>query len=235
MPCRRKGCIPHLGRRVRVDLGLQSRDRLSRLGVKGGQRPAAKEVVLPGFRTACGIDLVEGGEEAGQVGRETVEIPDSIHGQVLSREPLVHRPRPREPAPGNAFRQRPRDRKRQLWREDRQPPVLLVDLRDVPIGARQSNRQVLAEPEGRVVPAIEFDGRHRKVSPVREVSRDQAGHELRRDGGFLHGRHCLSGRAGEGSRNCGGEATGPGIACSIGAPSHSEVVRKERLSGLGAV
>jgi hypothetical protein len=33
-------------------------DRIPGFGVIGGQRPATKEVVLPGRWTACGIDLV---------------------------------------------------------------------------------------------------------------------------------------------------------------------------------
>jgi hypothetical protein len=99
VPCRREGCFPHLGCSVGVDLGVQGRDRLSGLAVIDGQWPAAKEVVLPGCRTACGIDLVQGGEEVGQVGGEPVEIRNSLHSRVLARKPPVHGPWPRAPAP----------------------------------------------------------------------------------------------------------------------------------------
>ena len=153
VPRRREGCFPHLGCSVGVDLGVQGRDRLSRLAVIGGQRPAAKEVVPSGCRAACGIDPVEGGEEVGQVGREPVEIRNS---STVACSPASHRYTDHglgNPTPGSAFRQGLRDGKGQLRREDRQPPMLLVHLQDVRVGARQSNRQVLAETEGRVVPS----------------------------------------------------------------------------------
>ena len=60
--------------------------------------------------------------------------------------------------------------------------MLLVNLRDLPVGTRQPNGELIAEPEGRVVPAVEFDPRNEQVRPLRELPLEQPGHERRRDG-----------------------------------------------------
>ena len=60
--------------------------------------------------------------------------------------------------------------------------MLLVNLRDVSVGTRQPNGELIAEPEGRVVSAVEFDPRNEQVRPLRELPLEQPGHERRRDG-----------------------------------------------------
>jgi hypothetical protein len=75
--------------------------------------------VLPCRRAARGVDLVEGGEEDGEVVREQREVVDSLHGRRLALEPAVHGPWPRK----GGFRLAPSDRlgywHGELGREDR--------------------------------------------------------------------------------------------------------------------
>jgi hypothetical protein len=57
--------------------------------------------------------------------------------------------------------------------------MLLADLRDIPVGARKSEGQLVAEPERGVVPAIERDRRDRQARPLGELRGDQPGGEAR--------------------------------------------------------
>ena len=181
LPLRGQGCLPDLCCCARVDAVRKRGDRGSGLGIVGRERPTAEEAVLPCRRAARRVDLVEGGEEGGEVVREELEVVDSLHSRGLALKPAVHRPRPRE----GGLRLAPRHGlgypHGELRREDGQPAVLLVDLRDVPVGARQPNGELIAEPEGRVVPAVEFYPRDGQVRPLRELPFDQPGHERWRD------------------------------------------------------
>src|SRR6266511_5239867 len=64
--------------------------------------------------------------------------------------------------------------------------MLLLHLWHVNVGARQPDRQLRAEAKGRVVPAVELDRRDRKVGPTRELRREQASDEGRRDVRSVH-------------------------------------------------
>ena len=172
-----------------TDLTVEGLQRLPGLAVVDGQRRAAVAAVRPGRRPARGIYLVQRGQEAGQVSREGGRVFDVTGGQRGARQPAIDRPRPRETASGDAPAQRLRDPQRQLARQHRQPPVLLVHLLRVAGPAGQPHRQVRAEAEGDVVPAARLDPPHRKPGPLRELFRDQPRREFRRDGRFLHGRH----------------------------------------------
>src|SRR3979490_2655955 len=57
--------------------------------------PPRKKFVPDGCRTAFGVDLIQGGQKAGQVGREVTQIRDALDGRMLAVQPSVDRPRPR--------------------------------------------------------------------------------------------------------------------------------------------
>src|SRR6266700_3270373 len=70
--------------------------------------------------------------------------------------------------------------------------MLLADLRNATVGARKANRQLVAEPERGVVPAIERDRRDRQARPLRKLRGDQSGGDVRRDLVHVHGARCPS-------------------------------------------
>ena len=79
--------------------------------------------------------------------------------------------------------------------EHRQPTVLLVDLRDVRVVAREPHRHVVAEPEGRVVPAVEVDRANLEISPSGKLLADEAPHHVRSDVVLGHGAVLLQDKA----------------------------------------
>jgi hypothetical protein len=172
-PCHAaKGRLPDLSRKPGVDLAIQGRDRLPGLGVPVGQRDAEEAGVIPGRRAVIGIDLVQDGEETGQVGSELTEVRDVAAGCGLTIQSAIDRPRPRITAPWGSLCDRLRDRQRQMPGEFCQPPVLLADLRDVAFAAGQAHGHVVAKAERDVVVPVEFNGADGKVSPLRKLSRD---------------------------------------------------------------
>ena len=62
-------------------------------------------------------------------------------------------------------------------RDDRQPALLLLDGGGVSGGAREADRQLVAEAERAVVDATGNYGAHRELGPLRELSSDQAPHQ----------------------------------------------------------
>jgi hypothetical protein len=50
--------------------------------------------------------------------------------------------------------------------------MLLVHLRRVSVGARESHRHPLAEPKGLVINSVHLNRRDRKISPVWKLTRD---------------------------------------------------------------
>src|SRR5204862_2385582 len=113
------------------------------------------------------------GEKAAEVGRERGEVGDALDRRMFALPPPVDRPQARVAAARRALSQWLGDRQRQLWREHRQPPVLLVDLQRVLLAAGYPHRQVVAESERRVVPPVERDRRAREDRPLRERLRDE--------------------------------------------------------------
>ena len=71
--------------------------------------------------------------------------------------------------------------------EDRQPTMLLLDLCDVGVGTRQAHGQLVAEPEGGVVPPVERDGHDREIGPLRKLRCDEPSRDGRRDVSLVHG------------------------------------------------
>ena len=69
--------------------------------------------------------------------------------------------------------------------------VLLLDLRDVAVGARESDREVVAEAKRRVGQPSRSTGETGRC-PTEELSRDEAGRERRCDGRLLHRRSVAS-------------------------------------------
>ena len=99
----------------------------------------------------------------------------------LTRQPTVHRPRPRiplsrlhpvRPAPGSA---------RQMGRKNRQPPRLLLRLRD--IAPALGSRTFMSSPSRKppVVPAVHRNRGHRQTGPLRKLRRDQPLDQLHRN------------------------------------------------------
>jgi hypothetical protein len=57
--------------------------------------------------------------------------------------------------------------------QQRQPPLLLVDLQGIAKSTGQPHCQLLAEAEGPVVDPAELDRFYRQVCPLRELAIDQ--------------------------------------------------------------
>lgn len=100
-PCGPQRGLPDPGRQRSVDVTLERAKRVLHLTVVDRQRPAAEEVVRPGRRPACGVDPVQGGEEARQVIGELRQILDCLLGDWGAVDPPVHRPWRRETASGH--------------------------------------------------------------------------------------------------------------------------------------
>ena len=149
--------------------------------------PAAPVTVGLRRRAAGCIDRLERDQEVGERHGQLVEITNSLDARVSAGDPTVDRPGAWEPAAGHTSRDRLGDRKRQVRRQHRQPPMLLFDLPYIAVATRQPHRQVVAEPERCVVPTVEFHGRHRQVRPLRELLRDEPGRQLGRYLALLHG------------------------------------------------
>src|SRR5207237_10070901 len=120
---------------------------------------AAIEVVLSGRRSTRRVDSIEGSQKVRQCGRELDLISYRLNARRRAAKPSVHRPRPRIAAAGSASGQGLRDGQRQMAGEEREPSLLLVDLRDVALGAWQAHRHLFAEPEGRVVIPVDLKPR----------------------------------------------------------------------------
>ena len=162
LPCRRiEGGLPHRGRGVGVDRVTEVGDRLSGLAVVTGERRASPEALLAGLRSTGRVDAVESSEE---LATSRANAARSVGGLTLqSRRRAIGRPtrhagtrrrsaRPWRPVAGSAA---------ELRRQDRQPPVLLLDAEHVPLVTRQPHEQLVTEPEARVVVAVDVDGTHR--------------------------------------------------------------------------
>src|SRR5262249_59657251 len=76
-----------------------------------------------------------------------------------------------------AFRERERDCERDERSESRQPAMLLLHLPGGTRDARESHRQLLAEPVDRVVRSRRLDGFERKIRPLRKLRGDQPADE----------------------------------------------------------
>ena len=174
IPCRRKRCSPDLRCQLGVDAAPERGQGLLGLAVINGQRAAAEEVVLPWPWPASRVDLVQGGQEVRQVGRELRHVSNRFpvsHG--IAVDPLVHRPRPRETAPGFARSQQHRDGQRQLPGQHWQPALLLLDRFDVVLRTRQPDGHRVTKPERGIVPAVDVNRADGQASPRRELARHQ--------------------------------------------------------------
>ena len=130
-----------------------------------------------GRRPACRVDPVQGGEEVCQVGSELRQVTNCLFGDQSTVDPPVHRPWPGETASRHAYRQRLRYRQWQLASQDGKPALLLLNRRDILLGAGQPDRHLIAQPECRIVPAIGVDSGDRQACPLRELHLDQRRHQ----------------------------------------------------------
>ena len=148
------------------------------------QRAAAEEVVRRRRRAVGGVDRLaarRGSPRASSANAGRSATRSIARGLAL--EPAVDRPaRTDNPPPGAPCATGAGIGSGQVRREPRQPALLLVDLRRVPLAARQPHRHLVAEPEGAVVPAVEFDRRATgRSAHSRELAVDQAADESRVD------------------------------------------------------
>ena len=145
-------CLPHHERASCIDLVGEEVDGSARLLVPGRDGPTAVETVATS-RYAVGRHAPERDEERGEVFGEPVIVHDADDRRRFTVDPAVDRPGCGEAASGPSLRERLRNRERKVWCEYREPAVLLVDLRDVHLAARQPDGLVVPEPKRRVVPS----------------------------------------------------------------------------------
>ena len=151
------------------------------------ERAAAVEAVLAGDRTSAGVHGPQRHQEPGQVARELLLVEVVAGGSTV--DPAAYRPRPREGRGGQAERDRLGHGQRELWREYRQPAVLLRNARDVAVGRGQADGELGAEAVGAVVPPVRLDREYGEVLPLRELLGEQAAHEGGVDAGAAVGSH----------------------------------------------
>ena len=174
-----QGPVPYSDGGPGVDVVGQQVNRGAGLLIPGRQRAAAEGAVLPGRRPAAGVSMayITAGNPA-RSQRRTRPGPGARARPRSTGTPTTARGTPplgRPSATGLGNRQR------QLGGQDRQPPVLLGHLRYVVLTAGQANGELTAQPERGVVPPAEPDRDHRQPGPLRKLTSDQPGCDLRGD------------------------------------------------------
>ena len=166
LPFRRRRCpVPELARSG----GIDALERVTDRAVSQRKRLAAT-----GPRLGCSarIDPLQGVDER----RELVR-GKRLADRHLSLEPAMHRPVPRIARAGLSARDRQRDLDRQPRCKPRQPGVLLVLCSERPVAARQPDRELVPEPEDRVVRAGRLDTDQRQPGPRGKLLFDQSADE----------------------------------------------------------
>ena len=161
-------------------MGL-SLDRRTGLCVVYTQRTTSKEIVLTRRRRTPGVDLLQCGQEGGEIRGECIQIGDALASRMNTIQPAVNRPVPGVVLIRLSERKRGGDRQGKMRCQSRQPGLLFHHLGRIVSGARQTHAHSVAEMKGPVVPAAGGNRLHRMIRPVRKLSGDQSSYQGRID------------------------------------------------------
>lgn len=184
-PGRTDGFVPDGLAGLEVHLVHELAERLLDLVAVDAGVGAAIEGMRSGRRSLVRGDCSQLAQELAQFSgqRDAVEVGVAV--RCGPGDPAPHRPRVRVLVARHPGSDRDGHIDAEVPCHDGEAQILLDNARDVPLSARQADRQLLTEPEGAVVVALLEHGCHLELRPVRQLVPDQQAYGL---AAYLHAR-----------------------------------------------